>query len=149
MIEDPRSIYTRLLEERRTDIARRVERHQTLGYVRLGIVASGAVIVWAALATQRISIAWTLIPIALFAVMLVLGEQLLRAIERRRRAARFFEKALARLDGEWAGTGETGDRFADPEHPYAVDLDLFGKGSLFELLSTARTQIGEDTLARW
>src|ERR1039457_4578704 len=149
MTEDPRSLYTRLLEDRRADIARRVERHRTLGYVRLGIVASGAAIVWAALATQRFSISWTLIPIALFAAMLVLGDQLLRTIERRRRAARFFEKALARLDGKSAGTGETGDRFVDPEHPYAQDLDLFGKGSLFELLSTARTHIGEDTLARW
>ena len=36
-----------------------------------------------------------------------------------------------------------------PEHPYAADLDLFGKGSLFELISTARTHVGEDTLARW
>jgi len=34
-------------------------------------------------------------------------------------------------------------------NPYAQDLDLFGKGSLFELLCTARTYIGEDTLARW
>lgn len=149
MTEDPRSLYSRLLDDRRADIARRVERHRTLGYVRLGIVASGAAIVWAALATQKLSISWTLIPIALFAAMLVLGDQLLRTIERRRRAARFFEKALARLDGKWAGTGETGDRFIDPEHPYAQDLDLFGKGSLFELLSTARTHIGEDTLAQW
>ena len=34
-------------------------------------------------------------------------------------------------------------------HPYAEDFDLFGKGSLFELLSTARTRGGEDTLAQW
>lgn len=32
---------------------------------------------------------------------------------------------------------------------YANDLDLFGRGSLFELLSLARTRTGEDTLARW
>jgi hypothetical protein len=70
-------------------------------------------------------------------------------LERRRRAQRFFERALARLDGKWAGTGEPGDRYLDPAHPYARDLDLFGAGSLFELLSTARTHIGEDTLARW
>ncbi|MBZ5624039.1 MAG: DNA mismatch repair protein MutS [Acidobacteriia bacterium] len=139
----------RLLDERRHDIARRLDRHRALGYVRLGTVAGGAAIVWAALATQKISIAWTLVPMALFTVLMVIGEQLLRAIERRRRAARFFEKALARLDGQWAGTGEAGDRFIDPVHPYAQDLDLFGKGSLFELLSTARTHIGEDTLARW
>ena len=32
---------------------------------------------------------------------------------------------------------------------YADDLDLFGRGSLFELISTARTGAGESTLARW
>jgi hypothetical protein len=79
----------------------------------------------------------------------VIHDHLLRVIERRRRAQRFFERALARLDGKWAGTGEPGDRYLDPAHPYARDLDLFGPGSLFELLSTARTHIGEDTLARW
>src|SRR5450432_3850666 len=104
MNEDPRPLYTRLLQERRADIERRVDRHQRLGYVRLAIVVSGVAIVWAALASQKFSISWALIPILLFAVMLVFGEQLLRAIERRRRAARFFEKALARLDGKWAGT---------------------------------------------
>ena len=32
---------------------------------------------------------------------------------------------------------------------YANDLDLFGRGSLFELLSLARTRTGEATLAGW
>jgi len=32
---------------------------------------------------------------------------------------------------------------------YAGDLDLFGHGGLFELLSTARTRMGEETLADW
>jgi hypothetical protein len=36
-----------------------------------------------------------------------------------------------------------------PDHPYAADLDLFGEGSLFELLCSARTRAGEQTLARW
>jgi hypothetical protein len=62
----------------------------------------------------------------------------------------FYERALARLDGRWAGTsGETGDRFLDEGHLYARDLDLFGPASLFELLSAARTRIGEDMLAAW
>ncbi|MGH9801592.1 MAG: MutS-related protein, partial [Blastocatellia bacterium] len=39
--------------------------------------------------------------------------------------------------------------FADKSHLYAEDLDLFGRGSLFELLSTARTQAGEAKLAAW
>ena len=42
-----------------------------------------------------------------------------------------------------------GERFRDPKHVYADDLDLFGRGSLFELLSTARTGAGEAALASW
>jgi len=32
---------------------------------------------------------------------------------------------------------------------YANDLDIFGKGSLFEFLCTARTRSGQETLAKW
>jgi len=53
------------------------------------------------------------------------------------------------LADRWIGTGSQGERFKDPKHVYADDLDLFGRGSLFELLSTARTGAGERTLADW
>jgi hypothetical protein len=148
MTSDPRLVYSRLLDQRRADIARRERRHRALGYGRLAAVTAAAAVVWLALAGQ-LSVVWAAIPIAVFAVLAVIHDQLLRTLERRRRAQRFFERALARLDGKWAGIGEPGDRYLDPAHPYARDLDLFGPGSLFELLCTARTHIGEDTLARW
>jgi hypothetical protein len=148
MPSDPRLVYCRLLEERRADIALRERRHRALGYGRLAAVIAAAAVVWLALA-GHLSIVWITLPIAVFAVMVAIHDRLLRILERRRRAQRFFERALARLDGKWAGTGEPGDRYLDPAHPYARDLDLFGAGSLFELLCTARTHIGEDTLARW
>ncbi|HET8643955.1 MAG TPA: DNA mismatch repair protein MutS, partial [Vicinamibacteria bacterium] len=37
----------------------------------------------------------------------------------------------------------------DPAHPYAADLDLFGRGSLFERLCQARTHSGQEVLAAW
>jgi hypothetical protein len=147
-MEDPRLVYSRLLAERRADISRREQRHRTLGYAKLAAAVCGVVVVWMAL-LHTISIFWGLLPAALLATLAVLHEDLLRQLERCRRAERYFEKALARLDGKWSGNGEGGDRYLDPAHPYARDLDLFGKGSLFELLCTARTHIGEDTLARW
>ncbi len=145
---EPRTIYKDLLAQRRADISAREERHKTLGYGRLAAVAAAAAIVWQALG-GRISIAWALIPVAVFVVLMVIHDRLLAALERRRRAERFFERALARLDGRWAGNGEAGERYIDPSHLYGQDLDIFGKASLFELLCTARTHIGEDTLARW
>jgi DNA mismatch repair ATPase MutS len=61
----------------------------------------------------------------------------------------YYERGLARLDGRWAGSGEPGTRFLDEGHPNALDLDLFGTGSLYELLCTARTRRGADRLASW
>ena len=146
---DPREAYSRLLEQRRATIVECEQRHRKLGYVRLAVVLAAALLAVLALGWQAISILWTLAPAALFAALLVAHDRVLKDLERRRRAAAFFEKALARLDGKWAGAGEPGDRYLTADHPYAADLDIFGKGSLFELLSTARTHIGEETLARW
>jgi hypothetical protein len=149
MNPDPRPTYSRLLAERQAEIASRERKHRALGYWRLAAVACGAAIVGMALFQRFVSILWAAIPLMVFITLAVRHERVLRVLERRRRAARFFERGLARLDGRWAGTGEPGDRYLDPAHPYARDLDLFGKGSLFELISTARTHVGEDTLARW
>jgi hypothetical protein len=149
MPKDPRETYLHLIHERQAEVAAMELRHRNLGYVRLGIVAAALVVVWIALASRAISIAWVLVPAAVFAGLLAVHDRLLRTTELRRRAVTYFERALARLEDRWPGSGETGERYLDPAHPYAQDLDLFGKGSLFELLSTARTRTGEDTLARW
>jgi hypothetical protein len=149
MPSDPRSIYSQRLEHRRADIAAGERRHRNLGYWRLAAAVCAAAIVWLALVHKSSSILWAALPAAAFVALALAHERLLRTQERRRRAALFYERGLARLDGLWPGTGETGDRYLDPAHPYAQDLDLFGKGSVFELLCTARTHVGEETLARW
>jgi hypothetical protein len=87
--------------------------------------------------------------VAAFAGIAVYHSRILRDRELAERAVTFYERALARVQDRWSGSGETGERFDDPHHVYAADLDLFGTGSLFQLLSTARTRMGEDTLAAW
>ena len=76
-------------------------------------------------------------------------DRITQARRRSERAAALYDQGLDRLDDRWAGRGATGERFLDAAHPYAEDLDLFGHGSLFELLSMARTRVGEETLAHW
>jgi hypothetical protein len=66
-----------------------------------------------------------------------------------KRAVDFYRHGLARIEDRWQGIGQLGDRFDISTHLYAADLDLFGHGSLYQLLSTARTRMGEDTLASW
>ena len=148
-MEAPRTVYSRSLEERRAGVAALESRHHTLGYLKLAMLGALAAIALAALLYHGLSILWEFLPAALLLVFSVAHERVIRRLQRSRRAQGYFEKALARLEGTWAGKGEPGDRYLDPAHPYALDLDLFGKGSVFELLSTARTRVGEDTLARW
>jgi len=66
-----------------------------------------------------------------------------------KRAAEFHEFGLARIEERWHGQGEQGSAYLNDEHLYAADLDLFGRGSLFERICEARTRIGQDTLADW
>jgi hypothetical protein len=149
MTPDPRSTYLELLAKRRASIADLELRHRRFGYAKLAVAFIGLVIVGVALSRSAAAILWVLIPIAAFAVLVVLHDRVLKAMDRVKRAIQYFENGIQRLDGKWAASGETGERYLNPEHPYATDLDLFGKGSLFELICTARTLLGQDTLAGW
>jgi hypothetical protein len=71
------------------------------------------------------------------------------SLKKAARAVSYYEHALGRLENRWVDAGAQGERFRDPKHCYADDLDLFGRGSLFELLSAARTATGERILAGW
>jgi hypothetical protein len=65
------------------------------------------------------------------------------------RLQRFYETGLDRLTGDWPGRGASGEEFVPAKHLYARDLNLFGAGSMFELLCTARTQVGRRRLASY
>jgi hypothetical protein len=92
---------------------------------------------------------WWLIPATLFIVAVIYHSRVRRAHARAGRAAAHYRLGLARIEDRWSGQGNPGNRFEDPHHVYAADLDLFGPGNLFELLSIARTRMGENALASW
>ena len=104
-----------------------------------------ALLVW----QSAVTVWWLLAPVAVFVWLVRRHARVLRARELVLRGIAFYERGLARLEDRWPGTGEPGERFRDDHHVYANDLDLFGRGSLFELLSLARTTTGEATLAGW
>lgn len=57
------------------------------------------------------------------------------------------QNALKRFNHEWTGFPDTGQEFHDENHPYSGDLDIFGKGSLFQLINAATTWLGRRKLA--
>jgi hypothetical protein len=145
---DPRTEYLRRIDERRASTTRLMQRFRKIGFIRLGFLAVGLILLWFVVLAD-LSAWWLVFPAIVFIALGRVQARITEARLRCERAARLYEQGLARLDDRWAGTGATGDRFSNPAHPYAQDLDLFGHGSLFELLSIARTDTGEETLARW
>ena len=146
---DPLTSYRRLLPERRGAAAAFRQQADRLSHARLIVFASGAVVAGGALFGAWLSPWWLGLPAGLFAGLVVWHDRVLLAEARAARAVAWYEHGIARIEDRWPGLGPTGARFADPEHMYAQDLDLFGDGSLFQLLCTARTQAGEETLAAW
>jgi hypothetical protein len=120
-----------------------------MGNARLLLAIVAVIVAWASFRGHYLSPWWLAVPVTAFVSLAAYHSRILRARELAERAAAFYERGLARVEDRWAGSGETGERFDDPHHVDAADLDLFGKGSLFQLLSNARTRMGEDTLAQW
>ncbi len=92
---------------------------------------------------------WLGVPLAAFAVLVVLHERAHRARARAQRAVAHYRSGLRRIDDDWMGRGVTGEELRPAEHPYAGDLDVLGRGSMFELLCTAKTAGGRRCLAQW
>lgn len=55
---------------------------------------------------------------------------------------------LNSVDEDYSGF-ESGQRYTDPSHSFSHDLDLFGKGSLFQSINRTTTERGMDLLASW
>ena len=147
--QDPRRVYQERRAARQTAHAAAERRHHAIGTLRLVGVGIAAVLGIGIVGGAGYSGWWLLAPLA---GVFWLGFRLDRIeAERTRleRAISFYDRGLARLDDAWAGTGERGEDFADPQHLYAADLDLFGHGSLFQRLCAARTRRGMATLAGW
>lgn len=138
-----------MLAARRLALAEEERRHERFGYWRLALFIAGAWLAWKTLYRGDWNGWLILIPIAAFIATAVVHSFVLRRRERAQRGVAYFERGLARLDGNWAGTGSDGSRFLREHHLYAADLDLFGKGNLFQWLNQSRTRMGESTLAKW
>ena len=118
----------------------------------------GSVGLWSASAAVAVGIVsffsalpgvWVLLPLAVMIAARMVHLRYEAAIGILQSAASHYDRGLARMDDRWVGQGRQGREFESADHPYAGDLDLFGRGSLFELLCTVRTRAGEKTLARW
>ena len=148
-VTEPKAEYSIRLEKYLSAIAGKDRAHLRAGYAKLAVIAAGLLLMWFVLGSHLLTPYWLIAPLAAYLLLTILHGRVLRAKARAETAAEFYRKGIARIEDRWAGGGQTGERFRDANHVYADDLDLFGRGCLFELLSTARLPMGESRLASW
>ncbi|WP_433984659.1 hypothetical protein RBB78_08570 [Tunturiibacter empetritectus] len=147
----PSEEYKQRQQAREQQVAHFEKLHRRFGNLRLLVVIATLIAAWLSLHNDVFSPWWLLAGPAAFLALAVLHARVLRRRACAGRAVDFYRKGLARIEDRWSqmGTGQTSERIDTHASLYATDLDLFGPGSLFELLSLARTRMGEDTLATW
>jgi hypothetical protein len=147
-MSSPREEYQQRLEGRRSEAARLAGIDLRYSQLRLVVFVGGfvALIVWW---RGAVGPWWLGLARLAFVILIRVHDGVIRKRLTTERAIEFYERGIARIEDRWNGAGETGERFRNDQHPYANDLDLFGQGSLFQLLSIARTRAGEERLASW
>jgi hypothetical protein len=141
--------YVTRLTDRQARVARLADRDRRIATARLTTIGLAILLAFFAFVPRWISPWWSLPPFVAFLVLVVLHDRTLTARRRAERAAAFYERAAERTGDTWQGKGVGGSAFTDEHHPYASDLDLFGSGSLFELICIAVTPAGRTRLAEW
>ncbi len=145
----PREEYQRRLESYESSLRAAELKESQLSAMRGLIFLSAIVLLLAAINMPEVSAWWLLLPGGVFLLLVIAHARVSDRLVEVRRAVDLYKVALDRLDDKWIGIGPTGERYLSDDHSYAADLDIFGQGSLFQLLCRARTRLGENRLADW
>ena len=141
--------YSARLREREARLLRGERLHARLGNARLALGVSFLITAWLCFGPYAIALPWLLVPTTAFIGLVIYHRRVRGWQARAQRAVEFYRTGLERIRDRWHGSGPVGGQFDVQHHIYAADLDLFGKDSLYQMLSAARTQMGENTLAQW
>ena len=116
---------------------------------RLSLAALFLILTCTSLARGTPSSLWLLLPTALFLALVVYHQRIRTRRALAERAVTYYCEGLEHLKGRRQARDIADSRFVDEHHLYGADLDLFGAQGLYRSLCTARTPMGEATLARW
>ncbi len=146
---DPRIFYQEHLTAAQATHATLLRRISSLGWLRTLVVILTVCGIW--LLVRQTQGLWWLAALpgaAAFLLLLNYHNHIRRREWECRVQIQVLEEELKALDGDF-GHHPGGSEHIDPLHPFSYDLDIFGKGSVYQLLCRAVTLQGAASLAQW
>jgi len=146
---DARAIYERGSETRTRELAVLEGRSRRVATARLVLAGLAVALLIGGVWGRFGAAAWggLAADVAAFVALVFVHASLHARVERASAALRFHQRGLARLDHAWDKLSTASERFRSAEHPFAGDLDVFGHGSLMQLVDATETRFGEERLA--
>ena len=117
-----------------------------VGTLRLLVVLLGGVAAVLSRESVPLTIAVTVLAVAVFLFLMKVHDGLFRAKNLAETGRRYAEGELRALDYDFSAFDGAEERI-DPAHRFASDLDVFGKNSLFQSVNRTVTAVGKDVLA--
>lgn len=147
---DPRHPYETRLATARAAFARIDARWNRVANLRLiAFVAAAIAGAWGLWGRALLGFPLAAVLLACFIALAIYHARLGRERARLATLRAIQEEAIARIDRRWADLPVPWTPVVSPDHPYAADLDIIGRASLFQLLDTTATRMGRETLAEW
>lgn len=145
----PGQAYQQRLQELELETAQLQQAERRFVRWRVAVFAGAVCLGSICIGDHDVSWAWLLLPAVVFLTLLPLHNRCLKRLQRSLAARAFHEGCLQRLDDGWKQRDMDGAQFSEVAHPWVIDLDIFGPGSLFQLLTECRTGPGHARLAAW
>jgi hypothetical protein len=113
-------------------------------------LATLACALWALQPASPRGTGWlALVGVLTFLVLVRVHDRVERLARHEAAVAAWHDARVARIARTWSALPAPWQPTLDPHHPFAHDLDLFGRGSVFELLGPVGTSAGARTLSSW
>ena len=145
-----RTVYQEKLDHYTRTLADQERRSNRLGFMRLLVFVGGFGVATYLVFAQsfQVSIVVALLTLLVFLVLLSRHEAVKEAIQKTQYLIQINRDSLARTEGKWTKFPDDGREYMDAQHPYSIDLDIFGQASLFQWLNTTNTYFGREAFKR-
>lgn len=126
------------------------QRYNTLANLRMLVIIVIGCMIYLAIKSPRpfLFIAGGGICFAIFCYLIYKHQKVKEMMDYYASMEAVNKRYCMRLTKEWHTFKDKGEEFMDPNHPYALDLDIVGPESLFQKINTTHTWYGRQHLAR-
>lgn len=145
----PQAIYTAETERLNGQLQLLKKRKNTIAWIRFAVILLLAAALYYLYPIGFLYTAITaVILIALFIRLVIMATNNTTAIENLKRLVSINQNEIKIAGGEFMEQPDGAD-FLSPVHPYANDLDIFGKASLYQYTNRTTSRQGNERYANW